>query len=146
MGFKFPYQKIVNLKKNEKTQAEWLLARALENVKEEERSLEALLDRQQGQFARLSQASEQSAPIYEIRMIQGYIEALEKRIEGKRRDLERARRDAEEKQRALVEKMREEKIWMKAREKAVAKFSAALLKREQNEIDEIAGMRHIAER
>ena len=146
MGFKFPYQKIVNLKKNEKTQAEWLLARALENVKEEERSLEALLDRQQGQFARLSQASEQSAPIYEIRMIQGYIEALEKRIEGKRRDLERARRDAEEKQRALVEKMREEKIWMKAREKAFAKFSAALLKREQNEIDEIAGMRHIAER
>lgn len=138
MKFRFPFQKIVNLKSNEKTQAEWMLAEAIGKLREEEGMLEALKAEQERQFTRLAQLSGQPTPISEIRFIQHYIESLEHKIEEKRQDIRRAQGEVDERKQALLAKMRDEKIWLKAREKAFVKFTAAVLKREQSEIDEIA--------
>lgn len=146
MRFRFPFQKIVNLKFNEKTQAEWMLARALDKLKAEERSLDELATERERQIRKLAEASEKPTPISEIQALQHYIESLERQMERKRQDISRAQADVADKQQALRMKMQDEKIWLKAREKAFAKFTAAVLKNEQNEIDEIAVTRYHAGR
>lgn len=58
MKFQFPLQKIVDLKGNEKTQAEWILSQALSTLREEEQFLHELneeIAKQQGQLSRSSE-------------------------------------------------------------------------------------------
>jgi flagellar FliJ protein len=64
-------------------------------------------------------------------------------IRLKSRDVEGARTDVTDKQFVLSGKMMEEKVWTKAKEKAQLQFTAILMKKEQEELDEIALNRRI---
>lgn len=73
MKFRFPLQKIVDLKGNEKTQAEWLLSQALSKLRDEEQFLQELNDEISRQQERLSRSSENPIPIVDIQFFQAYI-------------------------------------------------------------------------
>lgn len=142
MKFRFPLQKIVDLKGNEKTQAEWLLSQALSKLRDEEQFLQELNDEISRQQERLSRSSENPIPIVDIQFIQAYIIHLKKQIEHKRVDVQNAQVNVQGKQSILMDRSVDEKVWIKAREKALNLFIATSLKKDQQDMDEMASTRH----
>jgi flagellar FliJ protein len=138
MNFRFPLQKIVDLKSNEKTQAEWLLSQALCKLREEEQFLQELNEERSRQQELLSRSSEIPTPVVDIQFIQGYISHLERQIERKQLEVHTAQVNVQGKQSLLVDRSVDEKVWMKAREKAFNQFTATSLKKDQQNLDEIA--------
>lgn len=143
MRFRFPLQKIVDLKGNEKTQAEWLLSQALSKLRDEELNLMELNNEIAMQHTQLIRSSEKPTPLMDIQYIQEYIVHLERRIELKQADVQQARVNVQGKQSILMDRSVDEKVWVKAREKAFNVFTATSLKKEQQDMDELASSRHL---
>jgi flagellar FliJ protein len=141
MRFHYAFQNIVDLKGNEKTQAEWMLSSALVKLQEEEKTLyEYELNRQE-LSKQLQMEIENSSPVAKVQGIQTYVEHLEQCIVRKHADVRQANVAVRKNQNHLTEKMLDEKVWIKSREKAKDKFQHETLLREQNELDEIATVR-----
>lgn len=143
MQFRYPLQKLVDLKTNEKEQAEWMLSEALGRLSREEQSLKELEDEQRRAGEALQAASAGRTTISRMQQLQAYRELLEQRIRLKIGDVRKAQSDVDDKRSRLVEKTLEEKVWHKAREKAQLKFTAFVRKKEQAELDEIALNRRV---
>lgn len=141
MKFHYAFQKIVDLKTNEKHQAEWMLSSAIGKLQAEEKSLHELYELRDEMYRAQEEAVAKSAPVAEVRNIQQYAEYLEQCIHRKRDDIRRAHVNVEKNQKFLTEKMMDEKVWLKAREKSKERFRHASLLREQNELDEMATVR-----
>jgi flagellar FliJ protein len=143
LQFRYPLQKLVDLKTNEKEQAEWMLSEALGRLSREEQSLKELEDEQRRAGEALQAASAGRTTISRMQQLQEYRELLEQRIRLKIGDVRKAQSDVDDKRSRLVEKTLEEKVWHKAREKAHLKFVAFVQKKEQAELDEIALNRRV---
>lgn len=143
MKFHYPYQKIVDLKSSEKTQAEWLLSAAIGKLQAEELSLEQLLEQRAIWTRRIQEAAETAVPLAELQMIQTYLEALDARISRKTAEVREARQAVDRSRSHLTDKMKDEKVWMKAKDRAFDQFRSAGLKREQNELDDMATARFV---
>ncbi|MNS04050.1 flagellar biosynthesis chaperone [compost metagenome] len=139
MKFRYMYQKVVDLKSNEKTQAEWMLSAAIGELQAEQRTLENLIEDK----ARASEAmlSEGASSMLRLQELQRYVEHLDRCIKSKLSDIESAEMNVEHKQSQLSTRMLDEKVWLKAKEKAKAGFEQQVLLREQNELDEMATVR-----
>lgn len=141
MAFRFSLQKVVDLKSNQKSQAEWMLSRALAKQREEEEAL-ARLERERSRVrARLGHSASRPVPAGDLAELESYIRHLDGVIQAKHADLARARQAVEESREHLKDRTIDEKVWLKAREKAFHRYRAFLLKKEQQEIDEIASLR-----
>lgn len=144
MKFRFPLQKIVDLKGNEKTQAEWILSQALSTLREEEQFLHDLNEEIVKLQGQLSRSSEFPVPINDIQFMQDYITHLTRQVELKQVDVQEARVNVRNKQSLLTDRSMDEKVWIKAREKAMNLFTAASLKKDQLEMDEMASSKFLA--
>lgn len=141
MAFRFALQKVVDLKSNQKTQAEWLLAKALSKAREEEEALFELERNRRSLRERLDDSARAPVPAGELAELGRYIQHLDGQIRKKRDDLDRARKAVDASRQHLLERTLDEKVWLKAREKAFERYRAFMLKKEQQEIDEIAALR-----
>ncbi|GGF80305.1 hypothetical protein GCM10010912_26730 [Paenibacillus albidus] len=141
MRFHYTFQKVVDLKGNEKTQAEWMLSTALGELQAQERSLEDLTVQRSAMITSLQNATEQKTPMSKIREMQEYVDYLDKCITRKLQDINLAHREVQKKQDHLNTKMLDEKVWLKAKDKALNLFQQNMILREQNELDEIATVR-----
>lgn len=142
MRFRYAFQKIVDLKTNEKMQAEWILSQAVGQLTREEACLSDLRSRKEELRQHVCEAAARRATISELLLMQQYMDHIDQQIDLKNKDVLAARRNVSERQEQLSEKMLQEKVWSKAREKAFEKFSARVRKREQDELDEMAAIRH----
>jgi flagellar FliJ protein len=136
--FKYAFQKIVDLKANEKTQAEWLLSEAIGKVREEESYMTLLCSEKDGLQEQLSTVSSGKTTISEIMMLQQFVDQVSQRIVHKNNDLQHAKKAMYTKQDVLNGKVLEEKIWTKAKDRAQQSFAAVVLKKEQEQLDEMA--------
>lgn len=141
MRFRYPFQKIVDLKNNEKTQAEWILSQSFGKLRKEEESLSSLLQEKAKVQQNMLQASLATSSISEVSLMQDYVSYLDQRIHSKHQDIASAERQVRQNQQHLTVKMRDEKVWTNAKKIAYQKFLALSLKKEQNELDEIAAVR-----
>ncbi|GIP56548.1 flagellar export protein FliJ [Paenibacillus sp. FSL W8-0186] len=141
MKFRYVYQKVVDLKSNQKTQAEWMLSAAVGQLQAEQRSLELLEEDKVRTFTAIQSAMENKASMIKLQELQLYMDYLENCIESKLGDIRRAEANVEKKKAVLNGKMLDEKVWLKAKEKAKHKYQHEMLLREQNELDEIATVR-----
>jgi flagellar FliJ protein len=144
MRFRFPFQKIVDLKSNEKMQAEWMLSSAVSRLDEEERSLDGLeqeKDRIQGHMV---QSSETFISVLDLQIMQTYIHHLSSQISSKQQDVENAKLKVDDKQKDLSNRMLDEKVWNRAKEKAYIQYQATLQKKEQEQLDDMASVRYAA--
>lgn len=145
MKFRFPLQKIVDLKKNEKTQAEWLLSQAIAKLREEQQFLLELYNEITRQHELLGRSSEVPTSVAQIQYVQDYIDHLGNQIIRKQAEVDLARTNVEGKQQTLMVKSVDEKVWKKAREKALRQFTLSSLRKEQRDLDEMATIRHVLE-
>jgi flagellar FliJ protein len=131
----------VDLKANEKTQAEWMLSSALGELQAQEKSLDELLVQRSTLMLSLQNAAENRTPMSKIIEMQSYVDYLDKCIARKHSDINKAHVEVQHKQDNLNTKMLDEKVWLKARDKAKNIFQQDMILREQNELDEMATVR-----
>jgi flagellar FliJ protein len=89
----------------------------------------------------LQEAAERKAPVAKIQEFQMYVQHLEQCIEKKHSDVKKADVNVQMKKTQLSHKMLDEKVWLKARDKAKSSFQQSMLLKEQNELDEMATVR-----
>ncbi|TBL77728.1 flagellar export protein FliJ [Paenibacillus thalictri] len=138
MRFNYAFQKIVDLKNNERTQAEWILSQAIGQLQTEQGHLAHLHTAREEMQDQLMSVSASKATISEIMLLQQYVEHIDTKIVEKNRHVKQAEEVVVDKQGHLTDKMLEEKVWVKAKEKAHGHFTARLLQKEQQELDEMA--------
>ncbi|QUL52636.1 flagellar export protein FliJ [Paenibacillus tritici] len=141
MRFHYTFQKVVDLKGNEKTQAEWMLSSALGELQAQEKSLDELIDQRNSLMSSLQSAAQQKTPMAKLREMQDYMDYLDKCIARKLSDISRAHIEVQSKQDNLSTKVLDEKVWLKAKDKAQTAFLQNMSLREQNELDEMATVR-----
>jgi flagellar FliJ protein len=142
LGFRYPLQKIVDLKVNEKTQAEWVLSHAMGILQEEELSLNSLHSEKNEIHADLISVVGISANISQLQTFQNYMTHLDNKIMKKTMDVKRAEQNVVHKKDHLSDKMMDEKVWSKAKDKAKMMFDALERTKEQQVLDEMATTRH----
>lgn len=141
MRFTYHFQKVVDLKSTEKTQAEWLLSSAIGKLKSEEQHLMELVRDKENMLQGISSSSQQSLSAANLQEMNRYIHYLDECISRKNNDVAYAQVNVKKNQDFLNDKMLDEKVWMEAREKAKMHFQQEMLLREQNELDEMATVR-----
>jgi flagellar FliJ protein len=141
MAFRFSLQRVLDLKSNQKSQAEWMLARALARKQEEEQMLDRLELERRKLRERLDHSAQMPIPAGELAELGRYIDHLDGMINRKRADVDRARKAVDDSRQHLLDRSIDEKVWLKAREKAFERYRAFVLKKEQSDIDEMASMR-----
>jgi flagellar FliJ protein len=141
--YRYPYQKIVDLKSSEKTQAEWLLAAAVGKLEQEERTLARLQEERSAWLDRLQREAEGGASLAELQMMQSYVDYLNAAIHKQQENVQQARAEKERRRAALADRMIDEKVWLKAKERDFRNFMQMRQRTEQNELDEIASVRFV---
>ncbi|RIX51825.1 flagellar export protein FliJ [Paenibacillus nanensis] len=142
-SFHYSFQKVVDLKTSEKTQAEWLLSGALSKLSEVEQSLKQLMDTKAEWELKLQDAARSGVPLADLQMLGDYLTHLQTCIENKMKDRKQAERAVEQSRSKLADKMKDEKVWLKAKDHAFDRFRQALQLKEQNELDEMATTRYL---
>ncbi|TFE24428.1 flagellar export protein FliJ [Cohnella luojiensis] len=144
MSFRYPLQKIVDLKGSEKSMAEWEYAAALGKLRNEEELLQHLYDERHEIERQLQETSVRPTPLTRLLSMQRYIEILDERIQRQREGVRSAELLVRKRQGHLTDKMVDEKVWLNARDRALERFRSDRLAKEQNELDEIAIVRAAA--
>lgn len=138
MRFQYSFQKIVDLKTNEKTQAEWVLSEAIGKLRAEEHSLTELQQAKEEMADELHRASVSRTTISELKLMQSFLDHMDQQIHAKHQDVQLAKTQVQLRQDHLTDKMLEEKVWTKAKEQAFGRFQSLMLKKEQEQMDEMA--------
>lgn len=138
MNFRYSFQQIVNLKNNERTQAEWILSEAMGQLRNEETSLHGLVEQKENLHHEMAAVSSSSVSISKMLMMQNYMDHVDQQIARKHLDVQQAQHVVLKKQEHLSERMIDEKVWTKAREKAYTQFQNFVAKKEQEALDEMA--------
>ncbi|WP_405143970.1 flagellar export protein FliJ [Paenibacillus sp. FSL H7-0942] len=144
MKFRYHFQKVVDLKSNEKTQAEWMLSTAIGKLQTEEEHLIQLLNDRSNLIGIIQSATENTASVNSLQEMQRYVHHLDECISRKNSDVKHAQVNVQRNQTFLNGKMVDEKVWLGARDKAKIKFQQEMLLREQNDLDEMATVRFAA--
>ncbi|MDT9718754.1 flagellar export protein FliJ [Paenibacillus sp. ClWae2A] len=144
MKFRYHFQKVVDLKSNEKTQAEWMLSTAIGKLQTEEEHLIQLLNDRSNLVGIIQSATENTASVNSLQEMQRYVHHLDECISRKNSDVKHAQVNVQRNQTVLNGKMIDEKVWVGARDKAKIKFQQEMLLREQNDLDEMATVRFAA--
>jgi flagellar FliJ protein len=144
MSFRYPLQKIVDLKGSEKSMAEWEYAAALGKLRNEEELLQHLYDERHEIERQLQETSIRPTPLTRLLSMQRYIEILDERIQRQHEGVKSAELLVRKRQGHLTVKMVDEKVWLNARDRALERFRSDRLAKEQNELDEIAIVRAAA--
>ncbi|MCM3131981.1 flagellar export protein FliJ [Paenibacillus polysaccharolyticus] len=144
MKFRYHFQKVVDLKSNEKTQAEWMLSTAIGKLQTEEEHLLQLINDRNNLMNIIQAATENCAPVSSLQEMQRYAYHLDECISRKNSDVEHAQVNVQRNQSFLNGKVIDEKVWLGARDKAKGRFQQEMLLREQNDLDEMATVRFAA--
>ncbi|WP_434751688.1 flagellar export protein FliJ [Paenibacillus amylolyticus] len=144
MKFRYHFQKVVDLKSNEKTQAEWMLSTAIGKLQTEEEHLMQLINDRNNLMNIIQSAIENCASISSLQEMQRYVYHLDECISRKNSDVEHAQVNVQRNQSFLNGKVIDEKVWLGAKDKAKGRFQQEMLLREQNDLDEMATVRFAA--
>ncbi|WP_010269571.1 flagellar export protein FliJ [Paenibacillus senegalensis] len=109
MAFRYSFQKIVDLKSSEKTQAEWTLSTAVGRLKMEEEDLQGLRRERQALQNQILNAVGQQVTVSEMLIYQNYLSHIDSRISRKREEVQAAKQHVDQKQEVLSAKVLEEK-------------------------------------
>ncbi|ANY69673.1 flagellar export protein FliJ [Paenibacillus algorifonticola] len=140
-AFRYSYQKIVDLKTSEKTQAEWILSSSIGELQAAELTVEQLRESRAEWEQKQHQSSQSGVSLAELQTIQQYVDYLDSCIEAKRLEVKRAQKVVEQNRIKLSDKMQDEKVWLKAKDNEKERFRYAMQLKEQNELDEMATVR-----
>ncbi|WHY88408.1 flagellar export protein FliJ [Neobacillus novalis] len=142
MTFRFPYEHILSLKEKEKEQAfsEYgSLVKKKDQLKEE---IHGLLEEQDEQINR----SNGMTSVVEMQQQSHYLNLLIKKIAQAKEVLSKIDEELRVKQEKYMEKHKDERMWNFLRDKSFDAFLQKEKKVEQDQLDELAVIRHFHQR
>lgn len=141
MSYRFPLQKVLDVKEKEKQQAQQELGVSLRKQMEVQEEIALLMgkrDRVQEQL----QIGGQGVRAAQLHEIQRYMEFLQKMIEKQAAMLKRTQKEVEKKQHVLTEKSKDEKVWQEWKLHLQEEHRQEAVKQEQEMLDEMAMIRY----
>jgi flagellar FliJ protein len=141
MIFRYSFQRVLDLKANEKKQAESVLSQAMGAMTSAEQELSELMLSKYRTQQHLADHAASKRPMAEMIAVQHYVDHLEERIQSAKRRLLVAEQRVNELRQQVTDRTVEEKVWLKAREKAHAVHRTEIERRAQYEMDEMAAVR-----
>ncbi|MCI3919024.1 flagellar export protein FliJ [Paenibacillus sp. TRM 82003] len=141
MKFMYSFQKVLDVKTNEKKQAEASLAQAVGLLSSAEQELSELMLAKYRMQQQLVDQAASGGTMAEMISGQQYVNHLEERIQLTKRKLLEAEKRVNELRGFLTDRTVDEKVWLKAKEKAQASFRLEVERRAQHELDEMATVR-----
>ncbi|MFD0616714.1 MULTISPECIES: flagellar export protein FliJ [Paenibacillus] len=138
--FHYPFQKVVDLKGSEKTQAEWVLSASIGKLQQVTSVLHQLEAEKESALDSIQEATI-ACCVSSLQSMQSYLSRIEQSIRNQLKDVQVAKTDVERNQLHLTDKMKDEQVWQQARERAKERYRYEMQLREQNELDEMATVR-----
>lgn len=139
--FNFRFQKILDLKENEKGAAQLQMADAIKQqqagYERNEAIYQKIIDAEQLKKAK----QEDGINISELRMLVNYIHQLQEQLLASNRELELLQNNVRRSQTQLQHKAQEEKTWDSLKQQKHTQFKEHNKTAEQNYFDELAGTR-----
>lgn len=142
--FKFPMQKILDMKEKLEKQEKNNFSQANLRLMEAQEELERLRRRQEDKEQQLRDTVMQLSDIREVRRQEDAVEIVKMYVRQQQLVVLQREKEAEVARRRLQEAMRERKTFEKLREKAYQAFLVEENLKEQKEVDELVSYRHSA--
>ncbi|MDO6656348.1 flagellar export protein FliJ [Anaerobacillus sp. 1_MG-2023] len=140
-AFHFPFQRILDVKENEKSQAQLEMAESLKAQVDIERSLRDLEQAVLSMRQRLEERQQEGVSIIDLLKEEEHITYLEGQLNQKRNQLIQVEHQVSEQQDTLASKVREEKTWQSIKETRKEEFYHDMKMIEQNELDDLNTVR-----
>ncbi|TLS49847.1 flagellar export protein FliJ [Paenibacillus antri] len=141
MKFVYAFQKVLDVKTNEKKQAESLLSQAIGAMTQAERELSDLMLAKYRYQEKLADDATKGRPMADMIAGQQYVDHLEERIRTSKRALLTAEKAVNELREKLTDRSVDEKVWLNMKDRAFAVHRAEVERRSQYELDEMAALR-----
>lgn len=139
--FNFRFQKILELKENEKGVAQIQMADAIKKEQAGHQKSRAIIDKLQEAEQLKREKQQGGVNIAELRMLEMYISQLQEQSSVTKRELEFLQGNVARTQNQLQQKAQEEKTWGNLKEQELIKFQEEKKVQEQNFFDELASTR-----
>lgn len=139
--FNFRFQKILELKENEKGFAQVQMADAIKKEEAGHQKSRAITDKLIEAEHLKKEKQQGGINIAELRMLEMYINQLQEQSSVTNRELEFLQGNVSRSQNQLQQKAQEEKTWGNLKEQELSKFKEEKKVEEQNFFDELASTR-----
>lgn len=139
--FNFQFQRLLDLKENEKDFAQLQMADAIRQQEAGKRDREALYNKIQDAEQLKKEKQQGGIHISELRSLVNYIQQLQEQLMTYNQELDRLENNVSKKQNLLQKKAQEEKTWENMKQKKQALFDEQRKASEQSFFDELASTR-----
>lgn len=141
MTYRFPLQRVLDVKEKEKQQAQQDLGVSLKKQHDVEEKMTALSEKRTTIQEHMIQQS-RGCKALELHDQQRYITHLDRQIVLLQNNLLQTKKEVEKNQGVLMEKSKEEKIWQEWKQEMFTRHQQVALKQEQEMLDEMASIRY----
>ena len=142
MRFTFPFETLLNMKKNLEELSQMRLAKKMSQLREQEEGIQRILDEMVIRDRVLKEKSEQGMKASEYLVYKTYQEDCVRDLQLKRAARRQTKREIEAEQKVLVQLMKERKMFEKLKEKQWKKFQSQVGKLDQKNSDEMVITRY----
>lgn len=139
--FNFRFQKILDIKGNEKGFAQIQMANAMKQEEVGHQKKEAIYSKLLDAELLKKEKQQEGVNILELRMLMDYIQQLQEQLLSSNRELERLQTNVKKTQNNLQTKAQEEQTWDSLKQQKLVSFKEQAKAEEQIFFDEIAGTR-----
>jgi flagellar FliJ protein len=142
MRFTFPFETLLNMKKNLEELSQMRLAKKMSQLREQEEAIQRILDERVIQDRVLKEKSEQGMKASEYLVYKTYQEDCVRDLQLKRAARRQTKKEIEAEQKILIQLMKERKMFEKLKEKQWKKFQSQTERLDQKNSDEMVITRY----
>ena len=142
MRFTFPFETLLNMKKNLEELSQMRLAKKMNHLREQEEAIQRVMEEIVSNDRALKEKSEQGMKPSEYLVYKIYQEDRAKDLLLKRAALRQTKKEIEAEQKTLLQLMKERKMFERLKEKQWKKFQSQMERLDQKNSDEMVITRY----
>lgn len=142
MRFTFPFETLLNMKKNLEELSQMRLAKKMNQLREQEEAIQRVMEEIVSSDRALKEKSEQGMRVSEYLVYKIYQEDRAKDLLLKRAAMRQTKKEIETEQKTLIQLMKERKMFEKLKEKQWKKFQSQTERLDQKNSDEMVVTRY----
>jgi flagellar protein FliJ len=142
MRFTFPFETLLNMKKNLEELSQMRLAKKMNHLREQEEAIQRVMEEIVSNDRALKEKSEQGMKASEYLVYKIYQEDRAKDLLLKRAAMRQTKKEIEAEQKTLIQLMKERKMFERLKEKQWKKFQSQMERLDQKNSDEMVITRY----
>jgi flagellar FliJ protein len=142
MRFTFPFETLLNMKKNLEELSQMRLAKKMNQLREQEEAIQRVMEEMLSSDRVLKGKSEQGMKASEYLVYKNYQEDRARYLQLKREARKQTKKEIEAEQKVLIQLMKERKMFERLKEKQWKKFQSQVERLDQKNSDEMVITRY----